>query len=327
VTTEPGSEGEQPRRDGGDTPTVAVIAHTRKNLGRGLDDLRRQLDDAGVARPLWYEVPKSKRAARCARDAVARGADLLFVWGGDGTVQRCIDAVAGSSTALAVLPAGTSNLLATNLGIPTDLRRAVRIGLQGERRTLDTGTVNGEHFAVVAGAGLDALLVRDADSGLKERFGRAAYLFAGVKNLTAPAMRATVTVDGRRLYRGRTTCVLVGNMRKTVGGIDVFHASEPDDGLLEVGVVSAEGPPQWLTTFARLIVGRARTSPLVETSRGRSITVELRRPAPYELDGGDRKPVRTLSIEVQPSSITVCVAPAGPGTAPGRLRGARQTQA
>ena len=76
---------------------------------------------------------------------------MLFVWGGDGTVQRCVDATAGAGTTLAVIPAGTANLLARNLGIPRDIAEAVRIGLQGERRALDTGTVNGELFAVMAG--------------------------------------------------------------------------------------------------------------------------------------------------------------------------------
>src|SRR5690348_15296852 len=76
--------------------TVAVIAHQKKVLGGGLDELRSVLAHAGVDAPLWYEVPKSKKAPKLARKAIDEGADLLFVWGGDGMVQRCIDAVAGS---------------------------------------------------------------------------------------------------------------------------------------------------------------------------------------------------------------------------------------
>ena len=155
---------------------VAVVAHSRKTMGGGLPELRAVLEDAGCRSPAWFEVFKSKQAPACAREAVDQGADLLFVWGGDGTVQRCVDAVAGSGASLAVIPAGTANLLARNLGIPPDIAEAVRIGLHGERRALDTGTVNGEHFAVMAGAGLDALMITDADAGLKDRMGRAAYL-------------------------------------------------------------------------------------------------------------------------------------------------------
>ena len=131
-------------------PDVAVVAHSRKSFGGGLPELRKVLDAEGVTAPRWYEVSKSRRAPEHARRAAARGADLLFVWGGDGTVQRCIDAVAGTDTAVAILPAGTANLLAKNLQIPDDLTEAVRIGLHGDRRRMDTGSVNGEHFMVMA---------------------------------------------------------------------------------------------------------------------------------------------------------------------------------
>ena len=83
--------------------------------------------------------------------------------------------MAGSDALLAVLPAGTSNLFATNLGIPKDIERAVAIGLRGTTRRLDVGRFKGERFAVMAGAGFDAGMIRDADN-LKDRLGRAAYV-------------------------------------------------------------------------------------------------------------------------------------------------------
>ena len=135
---------------------VAVVAHTRKSFGGGLPALREFLTREGVTDPLWYEVKKSRRAPEYARRAAAKGTDVLFVWGGDGTVQRCIDAVAETDTAVAILPAGTANLLAANLWIPHDLAEAVQVGLHGDRRRLDTGSVNGERFTVMAGAGFDA---------------------------------------------------------------------------------------------------------------------------------------------------------------------------
>jgi diacylglycerol kinase family enzyme len=288
-------------------PTVAVVVHTKKVHGDGLSRLRAALDAAGHPDPLWYEVPKSRKARKRARTAADQGADLIVVWGGDGTVQRCVDAVAGRDVALAIVPAGTSNLLASALGIPDDPDEAVQVGLRGDRRVLDTGTLNGEHFAVVAGAGLDALLVRDADSGLKHALGRAAYAFTGVKNLGIEAVGVEVEIDGRRAFHGASTCVLVGNTRRAVGGLEVFESSEPDDGVLEVGVVTAEGPVEWIRTAARAVIGSAEDSPFVETGRGRAVVVRFERPVPYELDGGDRKPARTLRIDVDPGSLTVCV--------------------
>src|SRR3954449_10603993 len=101
--------------------TVAVVAHSEKHLDGGLPELRTLLADAGVADPLWFEVAKSKRAPKRARLAVEQGADLVLVWGGDGMVQRTVDALAGSNATVGILPAGTANLLATNLGIPMNL--------------------------------------------------------------------------------------------------------------------------------------------------------------------------------------------------------------
>jgi len=287
--------------------TVAVIAHAGKSFGGGLGELRRVLHDAGFPEPLWYEVAKSRQAPACAREAMGEGADVLFVWGGDGTVQRCIDAVAGTGAVIAILPAGTANLLATNLGIPQDIAAAVEVGLHGERRSLDTGTVNGEHFTVMAGAGLDALMIKDADAGLKDRFGRAAYLWTGVRNLKASPVRATVDVEGRRFHQGKITCVLVGNVKDVFGGIEVFDGSRPDDGLLEIGVVTAKSLSQWVRTVSRVVLGRAEHSPFVVTTRGTRIRVRFDRPTAYELDGGVRKATKKLRIKIRPKSITVCV--------------------
>ncbi|HEY1318635.1 MAG TPA: diacylglycerol kinase family protein, partial [Streptosporangiaceae bacterium] len=116
--------------------TVAVVAHARKSLGGGLPELRDVLAREGVTEPLWYEVPKSRKAPKQVRRAVAEGAEVIFVWGGDGMVQRCSDAMAGAGAALAIVPAGTANLLATNLRIPADITEAVRVGLHGDRRAL-----------------------------------------------------------------------------------------------------------------------------------------------------------------------------------------------
>ena len=105
---------------------IAVVAHQAKTLGDGLPELRRRLAEAGVDEPIWYEVSKSKQAPKRVRRAIKDGAEVVLVWGGDGMVQRSIDALVGHDVTLAILPAGTANLLATNLGIPHDLEAAAR---------------------------------------------------------------------------------------------------------------------------------------------------------------------------------------------------------
>ncbi len=292
--------------------TVAVVAHARKSLGGGLPELREVLAREGFGEPLWYEVTKSRKAPKRAQRALAEGAELILVWGGDGMVQRCVDALAGTGAVLAIIPAGTGNLLARNLAIPADVTEAVRVGLHGERRAIDTGMVNGEHFAVMAGAGLDALMISGASSLMKKRFGRLAYLYTAARNLAAQGMKALVEVDGEEFYQGRLSCVLVGNVGKILGGIEVFSGARPDDGLLEIGLVTAKNPVQWTRTLLRVATGSPGKSPFVLTTSGRRIRVRFNRPFRYEIDGGARKQARKLRIKVQPASVKICVPPAGP---------------
>ena len=135
---------------------------------------------------------------------------------------------------LAILPAGTANLLATNLGLPEDLEACVRIGLDGTRRGLDVGKVNGEHFGVMAGAGLDAMMIRATDAGLKDRVGRIAYVWTGAKSVQLDPVEMAIDVDGGRWFEGEASCVLVGNVGDVFGGLSVFRDAVPDDGFLDL---------------------------------------------------------------------------------------------
>lgn len=287
---------------------VAVIAHSGKSLGGGLPALRRALASEGVVDPFWREVRKSRKAPAQVRRALEQGAELVFVWGGDGMVQRSVDVLAGSGVSLAVVPAGTANLFAANLGIPEEIDEAVAIGLHGERRMLDVGRFNGERFAVMAGVGFDAAMIRDAgDGGLKDRVGRAAYVWAGSGNLRAKPFHATIKVDGAPWYKGDASCILVGNVSRLVGGVPAFVDARPDDGELDVGVVTAEGLLQWGRMFARVALRKTSASPFVQTTRARSVKVKLKRKVLYELDGGSRAKVKSFTVKVEPDALQVCV--------------------
>jgi YegS/Rv2252/BmrU family lipid kinase len=290
-----------------DPDRIAVIAHSGKTLDGGLGQLRADLAAAHVPEPRWYEVPKSKMAPKRVRTALDAGAELLFVWGGDGMVQRCVDAAAGSEAAVAIIPAGTANLFASNLGIPKDVRAAVDVGLHGSRRRFDLGKINGEHFAVMAGAGMDALMIRDADGALKNRFGRAAYVLTGARRIGIRRVATRVRLDGDKWFDGKASCVLIGNVGRVMGNIPVFPGGSPTDGLLDIGIVTAEGRWQWTRTLARTAFGKGRESPFVEVARGRKIEVRFSKSIPYELDGGDRKATRRLQVKVKPEAVTICV--------------------
>ncbi len=287
---------------------VAVIAHSGKSLGGGLPELRRVLESQGVTDPFWVEVPKSRKAPAQVRRAVKDGAELVFAWGGDGLVQRCADVLAGTGTNLAIIPAGTANLFAMNLGVPQDIEEAVAIGLRGARRTIDVGRFGKEHFAVMAGVGFDAAMIRGADDGgLKERVGRAAYVWSGSKSLRSKPFRAKIEVDGAPWYKGKASCILFGNVGKLFGGVDLFEDARVDDGRLDVGVVTAEGLLEWGRMMARAAVGTPASSPLAQTTKAHTVKVKLNRKVLFELDGGDRKKVNEFKVRAVSGALSVCV--------------------
>ncbi len=287
---------------------VAVIAHAGKSFDGGLPQLRRVLKAEGIDDPFWAEVPKSKKAPAQVQRALDEGAELVFAWGGDGMVQRCVDVLAGSSVRLAIVPAGTANLFASNLGIPKDIEQAVAIGLRGDCREIDVGSFNGERFAVMAGAGFDAAMIRDAgDSGLKGRFGRAAYVWTGAKNLRLKPFRARIEIDGAEWFKGKATCILLGNVGKLFGGIEAFEDARADDGKLDVGVVTADGVLDWSRMITRAVAGSVAQSPFAQTTKACDVKVKLSRKVVYELDGGDRTKVKSFTVKVEPGAISVCV--------------------
>ena len=286
---------------------VAVIAHAGKSIGGGLEELREVLEQAGVSDPLWSEVPKSRYAPKRVKKALEEGAETIFVWGGDGMVQRCVDTMAGSDARLAIIPAGTANLFASNLGVPDDIAEAVQVGLNGMERTLDVGKMNGERFAVMAGAGLDARMIKDADGGPKDRFGRLAYIWAASKNLRVEPFKARVEVNGDLWYKGDASCLLIGNVGALFGGVEAFESARPDDGELEVGITHAESLGQWARTIARTAVGSAGESPFVQVTKAKRIDVEFNRKVLYELDGGERDEVKRLKVKVEPEAIVLRV--------------------
>ena len=286
---------------------VAVIAHRKKSIGGGLDELRKLIAEEGFHDPIWHEVSKSRKARTRARRTLKDGADLVLVWGGDGMVQRCVDALAGSDAAVAIILAGTANMLAGNLGIPTDLPAAVRIAFHGSQRRIDLGKLNGEHFAVMAGAGFDAQMISDADRGFKDRAGRLAYVLTGLGHVRDEPVPTKIRVDGRKWFDGPATCVLFGNVGTITGGIRAFDDARPDDGYLDIAVATAQGALQWARTFGRAAADRTDRSPFVEMTQGRAIDVKFAEPLEYELDGGQRGSSKRLRAKIIPAALTVCV--------------------
>src|ERR1700685_445649 len=129
----------------------------------------RAMDDRGWGEPLWQETTPEDPGRGQAEKAVSPAVGLLIAWGGDGTVTACAEGVAGTGVPLAVIPLGTGNLLARNVGLPMGLEEALEVALGGVQQPVDAGRVNGKLFLVMAGLGLGARMLGDTSEALVQR--------------------------------------------------------------------------------------------------------------------------------------------------------------
>ena len=264
------------------------------------NDLRSALDDDCELVSTTAEDPGPGQT----RQAVEDGATTVVACGGDGTIRACIEPLLDTAAALDMVPLGTGNLLAANLAVPSGLEAAPTAG-QRPKKTIDVGIVNGEPFAVMAGSGFDAVMIRDADDEMKSRFGTVAYLVSAAKHLGDALHTTTVVVDDERWFSGRTSMVLVGNHGVVSGGLKLFPDASADDGKLDVAVLSAKSLRDWGSVLWRLLREKPQRSELVQRTQAETIVVTTKKPRPYELDGEDRPPTKTLSFSIRPQSLHV----------------------
>ncbi len=269
----------------------------------------------GWAEPLWLETTPAETGRGLAQAALAGQVDLVLASGGDGTVTACAEGLAGSGVPLGVLPAGTGNLLARNLGLPLSLDAALTVSLRGADRRLDVGTANGRTFVAMAGLGFDAELLDSTGEPLKRRLGWAAYALSGLRHLGARPVRASVQADGGPVLRRRASSVLIGNVGALQGGLTLLPGAEPDDGLLDLLVLTARGLAGWAALAADVLLRRRRTRHVARIAF-RDLHVELDRPQLWELDGEVIGRTRELRVTVRPGALLIRVPGASPGDAP-----------
>ena len=247
---------------------------------------------AGLVDVAWYETTAQDPGRGQTAKAVADGADLVLALGGDGTVRACAAQLSGSDVPLALLPAGTGNLLARNLGIPADLEAAAQVAAAGARRRIDLVDLDDETFAVMGGCGFDARLFELTSEDLKAHVGWAAYLVAGARAVrSARPVQVDLVVDGswRRL---RAVGVVVGNVGMLTGGVQLLPDAVPDDGRLDVAVLTPVRARDWVGLGVRLLA-RRRPHPYQLTAMTAE-RVELRwaHEVPVEVDGDLVQPRR-----------------------------------
>lgn len=293
----------------------------------GGDKLKDAVDEVfggdALASPVqWWETSVDDPGRGMAEEAVKAGCDVVIAAGGDGTVRAVAEGLAGSGVALGIVPQGTGNLLARNLEVPLgDIGAALRRVRDGEQRTIDMGWVerDGEEhaFVVMVGFGIDAQMLVETDEDLKNRAGWLAYVEAMGRALAGTEMTdivLTLDDDEPRGLRGHT--MLIGNCGMLQGGIRLLPDALIDDGQLDMLLVSADGPLQWLDTVRSFIwengirralgaVDQAVSTESTTHVAAERITVSLSSPQTFEIDGEEVGEVSSFSVRVQPGALTV----------------------
>jgi diacylglycerol kinase family enzyme len=270
------------------------------------------LSRAGWPAPRWFETTPLDPGRGQAGKAVELGAEVVFVCGGDGTVMAALSALVGTDTAMAILPAGTGNLLAANLGLSTDLAAGLEVAVEGGLRLLDVGVADDRYFIVMAGMGFDAHMLAATSETAKSRIGWPAYVLGALRHLKDRPMRVTIRIDDGEPMRRWARSVLVANVGRLQGGIRLLTEAKPDDGFLDIAVLTPRTLMHWAALGWGVIRRKGGRVSSMEVFRGARVEVVSNRPQPRQLDGDLIDAKDRLRVEVRPGSLWLCVPqPAG----------------
>ena len=317
-------------------PTTAVVFHPHKTH---LTELRMHIyrEQARLGWPdvRWYETDADDAGVDATRRALDDGATLVMASGGDGTIRAVAEVLRGTGVPLAIIPQGTGNLLARNLGMPLgDLGQSVRAAFRGKNRSIDMGVVKIlredeteiEHaFLVLAGMGLDARAITATRATLKKRLGWLAYVDAGVRTMLKDRpLHIHYTVDGSEVKALSVYTVMIGNCGLMPGGVLLIPDAELDDGKLDVVALRPLGPFSWLRIWnkigwengvlrksraGRKIIDLVNDTKSVTYLQSQRYALSVRKPEPIQLDGDDFGLAVAVHGIVDPGSLTVRVLP------------------
>ncbi|MDI9628222.1 MAG: diacylglycerol kinase family lipid kinase [Acidobacteriota bacterium] len=309
-------------QEGGATARrLAVVFNPTKAVDEALfTSISKAAARQGGWEPPFFLPTVAADAGRAAtQQALRLGADMVIVSGGDGTVRAVGTSLQGSGVPCAIIPSGTGNLLARNLGIPLDHDRALEVAFRERPRRIDLAKLVLDHdeenaitFTGMAGIGFDAAMMRDTDEGLKRVVGSVAYVVAFARHIGMRPRPVRMRLSGQPEVRRRAVLMMVGNTGQLQGGVWLFPGAKPDDGQLDVLITAPTHLGKWAKLLSVLL--RRSPDPAVEYWSGSRVVFELDEPIACEVDGDIEGSGTHFEFSVMPGAMLV-VAPA-PGVAP-----------
>ena len=269
--------------------------------------LNDQFAAAGI-RGRVHLTERRRHAFDLATAAVLDGAPLVIAWGGDGTINEIASALAGSSTPLGVIPAGSGNGFANELQIPREPRAAIALALSGRSAPIDAGQIDGRFFFNIAGIGIDAVIAEQFNARELGRRGMGPYIQIGLREaFRYKGLRYRVVLDAEEIV---TDALLIAfaNGREYGNRIRLAPGARMDDGKLEAIVVGDRSPLARLWSCRHLAFGTIERAPGLVIRPIRSATVETDGDIVYHLDGEIGRARGSVNVKILPAALTVRVA-------------------
>lgn len=294
------------------------------------------LGELDWAETIWLPTETEQPGHSQVQDALRAGATTIVVVGGDGTIRHVLQGLFESpvdpdSVALGIVPVGTGNVLARNLGIPlANLQLSIRRALLGDEWRIDLGLAHltyasdepatSQVFSVMAGVGLDAKIFANTDKMLKNRFGWVAYIDGGIKSLPTFFERMSVSVNDGPARRLKLHSLIVGNCGLLPGGILLMPDASVDDGTLDVAAVGPRRFWNWMAFWSRVtwqngvlrripagrrLMDSTANVKTLENLSGQKIVIAPERPVDMQLDGDPIGTVTGVEFRVLPSALRV----------------------
>lgn len=286
---------------------ILVIANPRAGVSRrrrgSLDTIAHELCDPDHEVHIHLTRGPGD-ATRAAAEAKDKGYELVVAAGGDGTIHEVVNGVALQEIEMGVIPLGTENVLARELGVPARTDLACRHLLKTSARHLDLGKAGDQYFACFAGIGFDAHVAHQLRPELKARFGALAYLLTSLEQIhdyrkTERVVRLSIDGESHELD---FWMMLVGNIQTYGGRLRPAPKARPDDGLLDLCLLPSSGYPQTLQQVLATATGNHLKLPGVRYFQARSIEIESNPAEHYQLDG-EPTGMTPVNFEVVPRGI------------------------
>ncbi len=264
-------------------PVILNPAARSARAGNRLEKIRGLSPRVAV-----HATAQAGDARRFAAELAAQGAPIVVAAGGDGTINEVVSGLATVPAErrplLGVLPAGTMNVFAHELGLPAgDLAECWRIIEAGRTREIDLWEAGGHVFVQMAGVGLDAAVIENTSWRWKKRIGPLAYVVSLIQLLLRTSPRVRVSSPGREPVEG--TAILLGNGRRYGGPFPVFPHAHNADGLLEVVVFKNHGPLALFQWARALWLGSYATAGNFHAFQATELTLDGPCSVPTEVDG------------------------------------------